>query len=743
MFSRTLERLTLAVGATAIWLVALSWTRTQGAAHATTALARGDVVPSQETLPPTRDLATLEPPLPSAFTGYATHASTMLARSEAVPSQMALPPDHGLATHVPPPPSSAFSGWRRILPAERAGGHFYGEERSLLRLFGTVPQGQTVFLALANAAVGDLAVNWAAHIYKLQLDSRAVIACLCSALLRRLLSEGIPAMDYIHRGLEADVRSSREGFRRMGALKGALVLRILTAGRSVLLSDVDVVWLRDPMPFAMATLSAHADVMVSTDCLSITADEEASPRRRGVNRCAYRPGNGEGHAAFNTGILAFGVTPSALAAAAAWLALLNTSDSSGLPPGHPSLDRNLDDQFALNSILWRGFRNHHDGTVLAARPNGEQRPNGPYASSGERLIRVEAERSGDGGGASPAALPGWLEGWALLPGRGARPTGFVLAPLPTRLFCAGHLYWQQQHAEPHECLAVHTTFTESGVAGKVWRLREGALWLLDPPTYWAAPSQGFLTFTPPQPKLPLPPERNESAPAAFSDRSGSGWIPQDALRLFPRLAAHLELVRRHRLALRDALALALALNRTLVLPRLLCLCDRAEGPSLVLPQCSMGGSDERLPFLCPLTHIFDLPRLLSLAGEPGGVALREHSFLRNPLAPPDLRATRTVAVVQSSAVAEALRATGRVALHTGTTDREARMALADVKAPVLHLETAEGIFGGWANERSRERFEGLAQRHFYGGSWCCSSWDPPTYGSIQYADPMPTRAVIV
>ena len=36
----------------------------------------------------------------------------------------------------------------------------------------------------------------------------------------------------------------------------------------------------------------------------------------------------------------------------------------------------------------------------------------------------------------------------------------------------GHVYWVQQGGERRDCVAVHTTFTEGGDTGKVWRLRE-------------------------------------------------------------------------------------------------------------------------------------------------------------------------------------------------------------------------------------------------------------------------------
>ena len=108
-----------------------------------------------------------------------------------------------------------------------------------------------------------------------------------------------------------------------------------------------------------------------------------------------------------------------------------------------------------------------------------------------------------------------------------------------------------------------------GNLGKTWRFREAALWLLDTPQYYDPPPdeptsngrKGFMTFTAPQPPADLPPARNASAPREFTDKYKAGWLVPDALNLSPRLRLHLELIRRHYLALRDAFALSTRLFR--------------------------------------------------------------------------------------------------------------------------------------------------------------------------------------
>ena len=234
----------------------------------------------------------------------------------------------------------------------------------------------------------------------------------------------------------------------------------------------------------------------------------------------------------------------------------------------------------------------------------------------------------------------------------------------------------------------------------------------------------------------------------------------DALNMSPRLRQHLELVRRHILALRDALALAYATDRILVLPRLPCLCDRSEGP-LVLRECRYEASELPTPFVCPLTHIFDIVRFASISpdmanfipyrGRPGvaTVTFRESSFLSNPLTPHSVRTNhKRVHIVRDAAAMRAARARGEASLLRGTSDVQAAAALNGssaegglADAPVLVLESAEGVFGGFVSAERRFAFENMVgQSSMLTGSWCCASWYKPS-GSVDFVPPNPTLAL--
>ena len=67
-----------------------------------------------------------------------------------------------------------------------------------------------------------------------------------------------------------------------------------------------------------------------------------------------------------------------------------------------------------------------------------------------------------------------------------------------------------------------------------------------------------------------------------------------------RLVAH------HLLSMRNALAVARILGRTLVVPRLPCHCDRYWFP--ILPMCRSPGSELKRPFSCTLDQLVDVMR---------------------------------------------------------------------------------------------------------------------------------------
>ena len=192
--------------------------------------------------------------------------------------------------------------------------------------------------------------------------------------------------------------------------------------------------------------------------------------------------------------------------------------------------------------------------------------------------------------------------------------------------------------------------------GKLWRLREAALWNLEPSGHFAGGR--YLSFTPPAIPTPYPPARVEpladcrrrtargepppsqyagwwnadrlAADAAaaggscvsevrqYKDKGDDGIIIE-ALRTSPRLQGHMKMAARYLLALRDGMAVAWLLNRTFVFPHFESLCDRSEWPD-IMPTCRLENSDLAFPFRSPLNFLINVHFMQGIEGGDGSAA---------------------------------------------------------------------------------------------------------------------------
>lgn len=178
------------------------------------------------------------------------------------------------------------------------------------------------------------------------------------------------------------------------------------------------------------------------------------------------------------------------------------------------------------------------------------------------------------------------------------------------LFCGGHNYFVGQFAQRSGRLpySIHTTYQYGGAAGKRHRLREAGVWI-DPPEYYA-PVEGLLVYAPDIPRAMIFP------PGGMNTRQ------------------HIALVEMQLRQMRSAFALAFALKRKLVLPKVWCGFDKgwysmASGRSKgIFP----GGPGWAVPIAnCPLDHYLE-PSML----EPV-TYLREYSFLENVRTPAQVK----------------------------------------------------------------------------------------------------------
>uniref|UniRef100_A0A7S0JHJ1 Uncharacterized protein n=1 Tax=Calcidiscus leptoporus TaxID=127549 RepID=A0A7S0JHJ1_9EUKA len=166
---------------------------------------------------------------------------------------------------------------------------------------------------------------------------------------------------------------------------------------------------------------------------------------------------------------------------------------------------------------------------------------------------------------------------------------------------------------------------------------------------------------------------------------------------------HFALVHHQLTQMRNALALAKALNRVLILPRLVCGLDRWWAPhSGIIP-----GSAARLPLLeCPADHVIDLERM----GKPEKI-LREHSMLCNPRTPGHV--LKSMASVQMPSFAEPLSSKPIAAAEELLTRLNERTSL-----KVLKLTGRLPDYRAFLSGSKRDAFE--AEVKGYAGLWCCN-----------------------
>ncbi|MCO5586998.1 hypothetical protein L7F22_040943 [Adiantum nelumboides] len=269
-----------------------------------------------------------------------------------------------------------------------------------------------------------------------------------------------------------------------------------------------------------------------------------------------------------------------------------------------------------------------------------------------------------------------------------------LGILPVSIFCSGHTYFVQAlyrklNLKPY---AVHTTFQFGGTPGKRHRLREAKLFF-DEPEYYNV-SGGILAF-----------------------RSS---IPQDLLTSGPHsIENHFNLVNYQIKQIRDALAIASILNRTLVMPEMWCRRDRLWfGHPGVLP-----GTKTDQPFLCPLDHIFEINSMLETRDVHAfgpTIHFREYSFLNNPRLPQEVKQSRIkVKLCKKGSVGCGEEVEGKFRLPRNSTDLEIFTALSnykDVKA--LEFSSMNAAFRGFEDKEREAKFRNRVKK--YTGIWCCA-----------------------
>ena len=543
---------------------------------------------------------------------------------------------------------------------------------------------------------------------------RAFLFALDEPAVEAFTRRGLPTIRQHTNARHNPKSSSSDGFRwepgefrKYGVTKADVILTLLRAGRDVCMSDVDAAWVATP--YALLASVPDADVLSGTDCLHVPADLDRSTREKSAKNCGHQPGS-RSSAWFNTGVMLFRHTTGAIDLVEEWRQRMHAIQG----------DQQMDDQLIFNQLV---------GTVWMTVPRG--------GFDRHRAFYPIKSASADGR--------------VIYDGNGTRR----VHPMGAGIVCSAHVYHVQQSASRRDCLVLHLTFVEGWPKNpaKYWRLREAGLLPVSPEPFDAK----YISYTPPQPG-PTPPAQAEAL-GAFSGwngqmpnktADGKGWPVSVALQHSPRLAAHLELIDRNIAALRNALGVARALGRHLVMPKMICMCERAEGPTALLPSCVLDGASTPVPHVCPLESVFDVARVEKL-WQTKYIALRPWTLFDSSVhvppkgaAPFDLRRDQiTVRWAEPGDATARYDASAREAwLARGGSDvqlREGLHAIGAADSRILHFESMERAFGGFEDGAAGKEFQTAINSHLLGGwsaTWCCTSWDKPR-GTILFKRPAP------
>ena len=504
--------------------------------------------------------------------------------------------------------------------------------------------GDTVSACFATIEMLDFLVNWLEHASRVEMRNVLVIAmdehtvrwCDENGVVRMDASDAIDKSEMNDPRVEvADVgyRMTR-GFNLLGEAKTASIAKLLDMGLDVFLSDIDVVWLRNPMNYFESGQLALADVAVTSDCVF------GSERRRPGWRDEFGRDPEPTRASANTGVTLFRSNPRAKAFVAAWRRRQRrTRDTE---PNH-------NDQQHFQYTLARAHGFEPDAEVLKfdnQAPDGKSdketfvddwirgfRPRYYYAHAeingveemviaehlgADLTVRVRAK------GVPPADVQKssreleqrfpralfLLEEHDESNREYALETKVKVALLPTNLFPNGHLHFVAHHAAKQgfadEVYAVHNTHNYGGSPGKLGRFREHGMWAVDGEEYY---------FGDLKQKAPKYLKVRFTVPEYLADPT-----PNLAVGKGERPERHLNLLQWQIERVRDGLALANITGRTLILPPMLCTCDRWW---YLFQNCTNGVVT--LPFVCPNDHVYLEP----LMRKPEKMLrYREHTFLR-------------------------------------------------------------------------------------------------------------------
>eukprot|EP00879_Flechtneria_rotunda_P013672 GHRR01014282.1.p1 GENE.GHRR01014282.1~~GHRR01014282.1.p1 ORF type:complete len:597 (+),score=263.65 GHRR01014282.1:1631-3421(+) len=497
---------------------------------------------------------------------------------------------------------------------------------------------------------------------------------------------------------------------------------LLSWGYDVVLSDLDTVWLTDPVPYLSSHVPEAADLVIATDA----------------------PANNSIMASADSGLLLWPYASSPVNPAVAYIKGTEAGQaavSAWLATNHHQQQQLSRDDASAKQLQFP------DAVVQAwlQQPWVEPHPDDP-----SRLLLLPGRGGGLFGGVGRrrrrAAAVGLFS-----PVAAANSYSWFVQDVGTR--AAAILARSSSSAAPGRKLplAVHlgSLGGDGGREARLHQMRE-ARWYADGPRYYSEPK--LLSFD-------LVPYSHTAITASLANLPTAS--PSDLLTL------HLASINYQLQQLYAAAAAAVALGRTLLLPQLQCYCyrDPTGGAAAAAAAPARKGSNGHdwscrapgdnasvFPFNCTLDQVLSPQVLYQHGAVFGGKALtfREAPFLHNVRTPSWLRHAKTAVSSGTPAGCEHSSSGGgasgkcaqvlpgrppdgvnqQVVVPAGLTDVELVQVLEPLAtAKCLHFSDITTVFGGFGNPTHKVEYERWLDRVVL--PWCCK---PGTAAAALAAD---------
>mmetsp|Transcript_35964 Transcript_35964/g.88593 ORF Transcript_35964/g.88593 Transcript_35964/m.88593 type:complete len:683 (-) Transcript_35964:285-2333(-) len=151
-------------------------------------------------------------------------------------------------------------------------------------LAGQYAENNVIMVTWANHHYHDFVRNWVLNVRKCKVTN-FLVGAMDNELLNALIDDKVPTFAMQSGMTTKDFGWGTENFHKMGRKKIELIHLFTTMGFDILVSDVDTVWMQNPMPY-MAKYPT-ADILTSSDHLANTAKDGGLENPQ----VAYSPAN--------------------------------------------------------------------------------------------------------------------------------------------------------------------------------------------------------------------------------------------------------------------------------------------------------------------------------------------------------------------------------------------------------------------------------------------------------------------